>query len=67
MHASLPVTERNEKWFMESDRWLGEAGYAVFAAGSEAPAWLSRMCLNRRGQALNRSLQAAYCCPILIL
>ena len=50
------------------ERWLGEAGYTVTAAGDEAPCLvIADVRSPRRAQALIQSLQAVYAAPILAL
>jgi len=51
------------------ERWLGEAGYAVSAAGDEKGPSLviADVPSPRRAQALIESLQAVYAAPILAL
>jgi CheY-like chemotaxis protein len=50
------------------ERWLGEAGYTVTAAGDQAPCLvIADVPSPRRAQALIQSLQAVYAAPILAL
>lgn len=50
------------------ERWLGEAGYTVSAAGDGVPClMIADMPSPRRAQALIQSLQAVYAAPILVL
>jgi DNA-binding response OmpR family regulator len=50
------------------ERWLGEAGYTVAAAGDEGPCLvIVDVPSPRRAQALIQSLQAVYAVPILAL
>lgn len=55
-------------------RWLAEAGYVVVLAPADKPRSVESPCLvianvpdPRRGQALIRSLKAAYAAPVLAL
>ena len=50
------------------ERWLGEAGYAIFASEDEQPCLvIADVPHPRRAQALIQSLQAVYAAPILVL
>jgi DNA-binding response OmpR family regulator len=50
------------------ERWLGEAGFAVSAAGDGGPRLvIANVPTPRRAQALIQSLQAVYAAPILVL
>jgi DNA-binding response OmpR family regulator len=50
------------------ERWLGEAGYTVSAAGDEGPCLvIADVPSPRRAQAHIQSLQAVYAAPILAL
>ena len=50
------------------ERWLGEAGYTVSAAGDEPPCLvIADVPSPRRAQELIQSLQAVYAAPILVL
>lgn len=50
------------------ERWLGEAGYAVSAAGDEGPSLvIADVPSPRRAQSVIQSLRAVYAAPILVL